>query len=406
MLFVVLTSLCAWKGRYMFSALSSGYQLPSFGFEENGTFKFTVRTSKGARLSLFLATSAEIRSKTYRGVKFVSSCKDPTEHISLLNRTFREQAKTFEWTGKIATRNVYWPYFVSCEENVSNFDVYLEFGNPTSLIDYRDEHYSLLDLILCFVYAALATIWLVNGLAFSHFFIASHCLLGLVAATKALSMAISSRRWEDARIGNEVSLTTKLFGDSIIALHYTLLLSVPLLILSGWCTFIESYDPGQMGSIVGSAFVLVFGVMTVMEVTSVAEALVSMALIVFGFLWYLKNCTEVGILVGRLRSLEIAPGTAHKKVKIVASFGYTLAILIVCVLSACLGTMTFDMWPIVSSVMIEAGFVCLQIIEMKFFLLRDSYGGDALDGEDEDASVLLRVIDDPNGKGYAVISHE
>ena len=404
MFFVVVSCVCAWRAKYVFSAFLSGYQLPSFGFQENGKFRFVVKTAQSSTLSLFLATSSEIRSKVYRNVKFVSSCKDPTEHIAILNRTYRKEGRFFEWTGTITEKAVYWPYFVNCEQNVSNVEVSLEFSNPQSLIDYRDEYYSLLSLVFCFVYVLITLVWLVNWLMYSRFFIALHWAMCLIAVTKAVVMAGSSMKWEDARLGNEASIWRKFFNMSMTVTHYTLVLSVPLLVLSGWCTFIEHYDVTQMGSIIGSGFVLVFGIMTVGEISSVAEALVSMILVFFGVLWYLKNCIEVGGLVTRLMSLEIAPGSGLLKVKMVSSFGYTLIVLLVIVLSVCFTTLTFDMWPIVSSAMLEIGFVALQLVEMKFFLFRNGYSGDIV--EEEDASINMRVIDDPNGKGYAILAHD
>jgi hypothetical protein len=394
----------SWSRTYHFIGLSSVAQLRSFGFQAGGTFDISITSSENSSIVVFLATLDELRTKLYQDIMFSSSCSDPSPFIARYNRSFRMESSIFQWSGEIDNEAVYLPYIIDCREHVTpvRFTIAVEFANRDFMIDYRDKDYPVLNLAFAFVNSFLSVIWLANSCCCSKFCVGLHWFMTFSTITRALLLSCSAMQWEGEKVGLPVNGAVSILSDVIGIIHYAVFIAIPQFIFGGYGIYRENYGVKTLASVLASSGVLVGGIFGFGHMETVKDAIICLAMVLIGSVWYLQVGLPQLIMFARLvRYVEGRSDAFGKKVDLASMFGQVFAVVGVVVLGCGFMAWAFEFWQIVASTFFESGIVLVVLVEMWIFLLRKEYEGQSLNIDDVEMD--LTIIQDPTGSEVAIV---
>jgi hypothetical protein len=218
------------------------------------------------------------------------------------------------------------------------------------------------------------------------------CLFG--SAVRAICAGFAAQDWENEKIGSVPDKTYGMVKAVFVAIDQFLLLSVPLLAVSGWCIYRESCDLKYFGSILGGVFFIVLGLFGLFPPDDSEGAIVWVLILFVGCIWYLRTLIRsVGVLTKLIAHLDTGDSTLALRIKLAVLYGQALTVLVLLVGGPCVTVWVFELWMIVALGMFEGGLIVNALLQMNFFLLREKYRGREGDGEIPDLRVA--ALEDP-----------
>lgn len=396
----------AWRRTYHFVSDQLNYQFPSFGFEANGTFSIELETKAEAKINIFLMRYEELQAKSANGISFAESCDEHNlRYLAELNYTSTKLHTWNSWNGTITKRDVYWIYLINCYTNRSNTKMTIDFQNPDSFLDYRDDHRGIVCFILCCLYIILALIWLANGLLHLNFMIPLHTLTTIMVITKAICLGLEAKQWELERIGLELSKENTLLSYVFFIVHYSLFWAIPVLIFSGWCTYNDKMNKDEVASTFLGIILMLVGVRCSDSEGSMGDTLLAMSFILVGFLWYLHQAAASLMLITKVIEFGDHP-EIQNKLSLVTGYLEGIGSIIFVMFAGAFAASSSDVWPVVQTLTYEMAALAVIVVQMRHFLLKDEHAGVVYSEENEQQTeVLLRILEDPNEKEFVVLSN-
>ncbi|OHT12698.1 hypothetical protein TRFO_17417 [Tritrichomonas foetus] len=440
MLLFLLTCFCSCSVRKTsIVSFISATSLSSFGFDENGTFEFDLYTPNQTTIIILLTTFNEMRLRLMRDIGLTSVCLNKNIHISAINSSFFTNVTHVHWKGTINSKNIYYPYIINCNFNKTYYTITTNNINPNSHLDFRDELYSLFYLLVSILYSCIAIVWIINSLFYPSFGILLHTTLACVATTKAIVSALDAKIWVDRRSGIvNYDYHGSYIYNLFFVLHYTAFLSIPTMIMAGWCILRDTIPFVESSTIIISSFVFVTGIWSMNYIGTIKEALFSMCLTAIGFLCFIRNNTDYIMMLGRLDDVvssvsaatSIAAGTTvatnirnsnirnnirnnnilnnaenniettnaiaimnvsvgtssqlNQKLTLLMAFASTIVTLLISLVIGYSVSISFEFWKIFGDCIIELCFLVISLFELYLFLFRQQYSGDF---DDDDGQV-------------------
>lgn len=277
-------------------------RLPSFGFDQNGTFsvKLTSRYSSESNISnvrfVFVEQQFDfhfsIKKFCQKGSKYINSDyisfgkyannniseipHQTSKHshsilsrttnqvghtnkendtiipntISILNDSFDNRKEkvlspsqnnliqTLEWNGTVLKKGIYSPYLIDCTASSQSFTSLTRFENP-DIFDFRERGISMTLKGLSILYPSLTVLWILNGLSFPQFFVDMHHFLTFLPLFKSGVLILESELYCNKYV-DPIDVAWTLTASVVL---HTSLLIILLLIANGWCTYEESIQP-------------------------------------------------------------------------------------------------------------------------------------------------------------------
>lgn len=387
------------KRMYNYTSYMLASQLNSFGFNVNGSFDFQVVTSEKTTLLLFLATYKEIKERVLKDITYSSLCSNTSLHVSRLNSTFFHNATNISWRGTIDTKDIYYPYVLNCNLNKSMNSIITDFQNPSSHLDFRDEYYSTTNLILTFIYLLLTILWLINIFANPKFGIIIPPLFSFICLIKTIISIEEAGLWLNRKqgiIGYDDN--GSILFNFMIILYYTLVLSLPTFLVSGFCVFRDQISLSEYCFTICSSLMLVSGLWSLNYVSSFQFALFSMFLTSFGFLCIIRNNADYLILLGHLdETVPESMPRLRSKISILSKFTMIAGTMLFSLILPYSISASFNFWKIVSDVLMELFILLIQIVEMWIFMFRKKYEGSINEDENVlESDMLVHSIENMN----------
>lgn len=403
MIFLFLSSFAFSEiGNYTIKPTSTLLFFSSFGFTDNSNFSFSIHSTLPAKLNIFLLSNSEIRNSASRHI--YKTCHSQKIRISNLNKTFNISRQNFFWSGTVENQDVYFPVILICSENISYLNVLYHYRNKDSLIDFRNVKNSTFYLFFSLANILLGLIWLINTLFKNNFSIPLQQLIVFLPIFKAISNSLTASQWETRKFTDEISQTKKFLSVLFSTLFYISFMYSTTLIFSGWCIFRMNLTLIEKVQIFISSFFVVFGFYFDDFFNGYISSLIPILFISAGFLWYMKiNATYLATLV-QLSESNIENNRMKSRILLVQHFSVaTFIVLIIDVLLQS-GIVSFDLWPIVGSSIHEAGMIFLEVVEIYFFFLRDTFAGE-IDLTAKQSFYPFLLIE-PTRKEIAFVSQE
>jgi hypothetical protein len=382
---------------YRFLSTFEVSRIPSFGFQENGTFHFDVASGHQIVINVLMMTSEELRKKTYSGIPFSASCGHSPPLIAVHNRTNQGNGSHFQWSGRIPSQAVYWPFFVTCTPSNTIFTVLATFTNSDFAIDYRDVDYSLMDLVLCIIYAIIAIIWIINSLFHPTFFIPLQMGFMLSSATKSVLMAFTAMRWEDKRVGLD---SPNYWHDGLFIVHHGLFIGLLFLAVEGWGTFREHFSLVEILGPFLSGCCLVGGALFAVHSPLFELILMCVMLALLGLVILLQRAAATVVFLRRVIAVSSQlSGGPPPSVLLVLRFGVCILIASSGVLGCFFAIATLEFTDLQASLIVEAGILVIAVVEAALFMLRDFDNGQGVAWMRQ-----VRILESPGERGLVVVT--
>lgn len=380
-------------------------QLISFGFVSGGKYEVNIESSAPSQYQAFLATNQDI-ANLYKSRKTIQAiCTDPTIHLSDINSSFT--STNYNWNGVLGQNNIYSLYVLSCGPNRTNFEVNLNFSNPNSLLDSRDEILPQMYMGFVVIYYVISIIWIFNAALFYNFRVPLHTIFLLLPMIRGISLSMSASYWKDKRTMEEPP-AYKSYVISILEFSfYTLLFSGLAFACAGFCIYRNNLCSVDSAEIKASSAVLTASILITPVATNVIQAFFFIGLIAFSLMWYLKQIILSMNLISRLLQEGCQDPQVNAKVELSHKFVVTsFSTVFVTILLSSLAT-GMEMQKSICSMVLEFGLLFGVGLQLRFFLLRKQYCGVITEVIQKQKIVYqLRTIVEPKDQYVAFCFHE
>ena len=401
---IILSLFCYFSyskiGKIHFKPKYRFFFLSSFGFDVNGKFKFYINSSAKTKLIISLVSYQEMPYISSRLMQDTCSKQKP-KHIAKLNKTFRVEKDIFQWSGKIVNKSVYYPLFVICDIPQFALDIQYNYSNINYFIDYRAELNSQVYFAFSLINMVLAIMWICNTFYYNAFVIPLHQLLAFLPMLKSITDALIALEWEQKRYSEDVSKVQTYLSIAMSTIFYSLIITAICLAVSGWCVFRMAINIKDIASFFGSSACVVSGLM-ITRISPNTESMAPLLLICFGIFWFMKVCVSYVIFIFLITESDFKNTAIKTRIKTVHNFFEITSAFSFLMLFILSGSVTLDLWPVISIFVMESGIVILEIIQMYFFFLRDKYEGKQ---ECIDSGTLYLIVD-PQQSYTALSFHE
>ncbi|KAK8839870.1 hypothetical protein M9Y10_031582 [Tritrichomonas musculus] len=400
-----------------FNLISSNHerQLESFGFSDNGSFNISVHTDKKTTMIIFMALVSEVKAIGIKGITFIDLCSDPQIHLAVLNSSYHQNTTDVSWSGKIALKNIYYPYILNCNYSKSRYSIITDFRNNKTHIDTRDDLYPIFYFILSFIYLFLTLFCLINICQYSILGIFIPPILALTLSSKSIIMASYTKIWFDriAGVANYDYFGTILFNLCYI-FHYTTFFAFPTFVISGWCIYRDTIKVSEVLINIFSSLVFVVGVWSFRFTMNKKEAFISIAIVIIGFVSVFRNIMDYIMITSNLQ--DIAPRTSQAlqlKINLILQFEATFVSILIALGILLAMAVSLGLWDIVIDFIFELLLLSVSLTEMGMFLFRKKFIvagrneiGDSFfnfSEEEIENNIKLRMICEPRSTYMALI---
>jgi len=380
-------------------------KLASFGFLEGGYYDISVNLSVESQIAIALITESKVKEK-YSIQEFSYLCSlnvtDDYFAVSSMN------VSSFNQNGMIKDKGVYTPIVINCNRNISKYWIQFEFRNRDFFIDSRDYYIPEVHVLLSIVHSIFFLIWFTNGVLFPMFKVRLHTVLLSLPIPKVISLLLFAKFWKLKRDSNITDMSIMVKVHIMNTIHSSVLFAVISMISSGWNIFRNSLIWKECSRIWCSSIIMTIGLVFIQGSQSIIRVFILSGMIVFGFLWYIKNNMISVLSITRLLKRVDKTTVVAIKISLSKEFtAYTTLTVGITILLYCLSS-SLDCSFMLTALIIEAGFVIETIVAMKYFLLRSNYFGKEPETRLEDRSFHMKPanIIEPIGTQISLVSYE
>jgi hypothetical protein len=401
--------VCACAGQLTnvtFLSLHPSSQVLRFGFEPGGEFRLDFESSKPGLVRGFFLSEAELPRPPFSSAGFGSACSRPDVHIGVINFTGPTADGKVVWMGKVDQRSIYTLFFWNCDSNRTNFNLKAVFANPSTRLDTRDIILPRLYSTFCRIYAAMAVIWSVNTLCFLQFRVPLHTIFMGLPIIRSVSLSISGSLWRDAAVSDE-PFRWKIYTISLLEFaFYTFTLAAISYVCAGFCIYRQKFHMRDRIELSMSAMLVTGSILSVQFISDIQTAFFLLGLICFSILWYLKQgVMSIVMVTGLMRQMESEPQVVAK-VTLSRNFVVRSCLIVFLTLLSSSVAVGLDFHNWICATILEAGMILNTIMQLKYFLLRKKYVGDAADSVERRKRMVRRpaVIVDPVRSALVILS--
>lgn len=379
----LLSTLCSsQRKKIVFSSFNSDCPILNFGFLENGQFDMRINSSSSGRIKGIFASLSEVKKMKTP----ISNICNKDLHIANINFSKGYSNKTtnfYHWSGTIQEKSVYSLYLFNCDTQRAIFTIDSVFSNRDSYLDSRDEILLHLYLIFAMIYFIFSIIWLFNAALFVRFRVPLHTIFLFLPIIRCIILLITSSAWADLRNTGYDNISKNIPLLFLNLIFYTLLFIGIAFGSSGYFIF-RKFHWKDASEIILSSSCLSIGILMAQYVTGVQQAFLSIGILVFSLIWYLKQCIVSMIIAGKLANQMKEPQVVAK-VKLSLKFATQSFILIALTIILSLYSAVVNTQKSICSSVLEIGLIISSIIQLNYFLLRKQY-----------------LINDKNNNGYKI----
>ena len=382
-------------------------RLTSFGFEENATFNLNISAFNKSMMIAFLIPE-DLEIQRVEAESLVSIICDPRKKkfISEYNSSL-QYTDVLSWNGTIHKRNVYHPYVFMCYPNSTKYYIMTDYQNVNSHLDFRDYDYPYFYALLSYIYILCTAAWIINELICNKFAIPLHTCFALVSGTKAILSALYADLWECRHTGK---CSYNYFGselfNSLFIFHYVLLLTVPILAMSGWCIYRDFLSLNETYKILFANVSIVIGFWKINYIYAIKDVMLIMLLLSIGLMVFLRVTSDY---ISNLIRIDDSISSSHeylrKKINLLASFSWIVIFFGTGYIIFYILFISLNLWNITQDVLIEVCILIFTFIEMYFFMYRNKYHGEpGFETKESQLSNLpIYYLNEPKQTSLAVI---
>lgn len=332
-------------------------QLPSYGFEANGTYEISIISDKMVYGKLFFL---QRRDKVIFAEQYESICKNDHPQISDLNFTENSVDNQITFSGKIPNEGVYYLLFIHCGVTYSEYSVNVKYFNPKLKEDFREHMIKPLKFLFSKLFFCINIIWVINGYVFSGFRIRLHTVFTLIPLFRSFGLYLSIYSH---------------FSYVFHIIYYTLTLFTLLAVGRGWCTFIYQLPPKYIVSSIFSSFLLVIGTIGSSTSSNLSYFFINIFILAIGLISYLRLFIINLILLTRLQNQMVKEPILTSKIKLSKEFTIKCFCSLAILTTLKAFSLLLDFNTYYHTLIFELIMIFISYIQMRYFMFKDEYIG-------------------------------
>lgn len=368
-------------------------QLPSYGFEVNGTYRISIISENTIKGKLFFHHK---KDKIASIGELQSICQNDYPQISDLNFTENGVQKSIVFSGEIPDKNVYYPLFIYCGDLDSEYKFNIEYENKVLKVDFREILTKPLINFFSKLFFCIHVLWIINGFRYSGFRIRLHTIFTFLPLFRVICLYFSKNKENE-------SMESYLFH----VVYYTINLYTILAVGRGWCTFMYHLPLKYIFNSLFSSFILVIGIIGSSISYDLSTVFISICFIGIGLISYLRIFIINIVLLTRLQNQMIKQPILISKIKLSKEFALKCFCLFVFQTIINAFSLLFDLNSYYRILSFEIFMIIISYQQMKYFMFKDEYIGKT-DTQERDLiskrsfRYQVKLISEPKSKNLVI----
>ena len=372
------------------------YRLPSFAFGENGEAEFSIKSKNFDEKEDFIVLL--LNERQHNNAKKINSQRFRKKVLSgeISTKLKLEIDKNHETNNMtIAERGIYFPYIVNKDKSFKIHEIYInyKFKNAKSFVDERERGCSTLYWKLSLIYAVIALIWAINGIKYMQFRVIIHTGFMSLPIIKLIYCILQYKHWKT--LADE---GVSILDNYISFLSFMFCLMTSLCIcasIGGVCILREGMRAKEIRNIIIESLILSIGYITLLNTESIAMFWFSLAITSFSSLWIAKQSIIYMIIISRSCFNSGKHSVTTQKYNLYSQFIKADFVLFILLLVVLWTFFISDIYYIYTKRVAEIIYLIFNIVQMRFFMFRESYIGEPSDKKQKNRSEYY-IIRDPN----------
>lgn len=390
---LVFLSAFLYRQTFNFSSYNPDTMLLSFGFHKGASFEVDASVTPSTQsFALLLANETESQALYRHRIPLQKVCAN-VESVGLSATS--DGQTNIHWTGTIPEDGVYNLFLINCGSGRSGFSLSVNYQNPNSHLDSRDDSAPYIYWVLSMIQGVLGTVWIMNGILFMNFRIPLHTIFCVLPMTRAVSLWVTSTKWNDLQTTGTYPFWKDVCQTSLEFIYYTLMFTGIAAACAGFCIFRNKFTRRDKREIVVSSALLTGGILATQHCPNFGYAIFGLGFTICNLIWYFKHSIINLIIATNLMKLMRKDPHVYAKVKLSRNFVVSSFSIIIGTLVLSLGAAGMDMQLCVYAVILESGLIVCTLLQLKFFMFRKQYSGDAEAPREQQTLVEFPMIIEP-----------